>query len=96
VNYPTLRGRLSINVDRGRPYLTLTVWCPHCREQHVHTWTADADTPEISAHRMAHCWRGPLRERGYFIGLEPTYMAEHAEVIAEYRGRRERPAPTAA
>jgi hypothetical protein len=96
MNYPTLRGRLSVHVYRGRPYLTLTVYCPHCRASHEHSWTPDADTPEITAHRAAHCWRGPLRERGYYIGLDAAHMVEAAAAIAEYRARRELTAPTAA
>ena len=78
-----LVGRLSIARGLGgRPHLTVAVWCPACRATHRHGWELEG---EGRSHRQAHCGGGPLREGGYYVGLDPAARAENEAVLARFR-----------
>lgn len=62
------------------PRLELIVWCPACRESHVHSWgfdplVRDADEfPRTATPRRSHCGsrRSPWFGRVYYVRPERT------------------------
>ncbi len=73
--------------QRGRPdVVQLVVYCPYCRRLHEHGWgdTGDHTRVDYVEHRHAHCGdRSPLREKGYYIALDPTRKADHAVMFGK-------------
>lgn len=89
---PTLTGVLSLDLVRGRPVLTLSVRCPHCRGPHHHTWGFDplaspGEYPSAPTHREPHCWRSrsPYRRphgTGYLVA--PADTPANARILERY------------
>lgn len=87
---PTLLGTLSLDVRRGVPTLTLSVFCPGCRCRHSHSWGFDPTLPPGHfpcgpTHRQSHCLRpsSPYKARGYYVG--PDDSQDNAATLARYR-----------
>jgi hypothetical protein len=80
-----LDGKLTINHPRKsrEPILEVAVYCPRCRQNHVHGWPGndiDAET-----HRISHC---TSREgfSDYMIRLDPALRDEHEQLLDDFMG----------
>ena len=60
---PIVKGFI---IERGNP--TFNFWCPFCKCNHIHNWSAGSGGKE---HRVAHCYidSSPFRETGYYLQL---------------------------
>jgi hypothetical protein len=73
--------------DPDRPRLRVRFRCTCCGRVHRHSWTTER--PELNAveYRYARCETGPLRDSGYFIGLNPKLARNNALLIARFADR---------
>jgi hypothetical protein len=91
---PLLRGSLLRLVHPGRIFIPsedptkvmrkfeaiISVWCPFCREQHLHGWDPGYGSTHAE-HRTAHCSNAesPFKETGYYISVwrkkDPEYAS---------------------
>jgi hypothetical protein len=81
-----LVGRLSVEQDRlhrGRPYLTISVWCPFCKRMHDHGWDDPPVRSDAVTYRVSHCHTSML-DRGYWIGLDPAARDHNREVLRQF------------
>ncbi len=80
---PTFSGALSIDHGRRGPALSLSFRCPHCRIEHVHSWSLGGDEPQP---RVAHCTRptSPYRFPGPGYLVVPRGSAENRRVLSEF------------
>jgi hypothetical protein len=65
-----LGERIEWMVDQSDPsrslgHVSITIICPHCREEHSHGFSPGRDDPSLPSHRVGHC-RG-ASEHGYYI-----------------------------
>ncbi|MBD7945276.1 hypothetical protein H9650_14210 [Psychrobacillus sp. Sa2BUA9] len=58
---PTLLADIYIAED-GTYHMK--AWCPYCEKFHSH---GEVDT----SWRAAHCFKGPLKSKGYYLKLNP-------------------------
>lgn len=80
---------LPCHSESGPPQLLLDVWCPSCKRLHNHGWGTEK-SDEVH-HRTAHCdAESPLKQGGYYIGVDPGRKDEYKAVVAEHRIRRAR------
>jgi hypothetical protein len=65
---PLFRGTIvsTWKTRAGELIGDISIWCPHCRAFHLHTWGMAETKPE---HRGCHCTtpNSPYLERGYLI-----------------------------
>jgi len=76
---PVLKGF----VDRSGRVPTISVWCPFCKEFHIHGWPKSLETfnaQKYGQHRVAHCTNqeSPFKNRGYLI--KEFTKKEYAEI----------------
>jgi len=64
-----LRGK----IDKTQRIWTISVWCPFCKEYHVHGFPKNEKwkSNDVS-HRTAHCSNedSPFKKKGYFVAVE--------------------------
>jgi hypothetical protein len=85
---PLLLGTLSMHrrgPEKGRPVLTLDIYCAWCRHDHSIT-LPDTPTPiEIVHPLVAPCPSGPLAGETIFAMVDPRRANEAREMIRHFR-----------
>ena len=71
---PLLLGRLA-------PDMTITAWCAHCGQDHVHSWNPMSGLTGVSD-RMPHCAGTTIETPSYWVALDPTHDAESRRILS--------------
>jgi hypothetical protein len=100
---PILRGMLdsvgfftdSDDPTREEPQAIIKILCPCCcgprggKRYHYHGWSVGDGFDAIS-HRSSHCANPILRDKGYYIGLDPNAAHIVPPGVPQYRPARTR------